>query len=344
MNKLFELIRDKADRFSHDDTIKVGAVILDSSKEIISWGVNNFDCDDDDFNQISMLNKSVDKYSLIRHAESNAIDKAIELDVPLEGKIIVTNLFPCFDCAKKIVENNISKVVTISRSPVGSYYNDIPILEFLKKYDVQVDLYDNYYNPVKMNFEGFIEWALDVKYHKYFNEFNYYLWGGITSWPKYTVDIDILISKRNGVRTKLNHLESILFDFKNSWDKYGIIIDPCYMRKPQWIADYPRNEDILRQVERKTLTIFTSDSFDVSGVPKDINFRRIGKMNCYLRPCFTDWWENDDEKDDLIKRWVYLDANFARLVDLRKIIKYYENNNKINIEDFLNEFQEYSGY
>ena len=92
MNKLFEFIEDKADRFSHDDKIKVGAVIVDSSKEIISRGVNNFDCDDDDFNQISMLNKSVDKYSLIRHAESNAIDKAIELDVPLEGKIIVTNL------------------------------------------------------------------------------------------------------------------------------------------------------------------------------------------------------------------------------------------------------------
>ncbi len=344
MNKLFEFIEDKVEKFSHDNTIKVGAVIVDSSKEIISWGVNNFDCDDDDFNQISMLNKSVDKYSLIRHAESNAIDKAIELNVPLEGKIIVTNLFPCFDCAEKIVENNISKVVTISRSPVGSYYNDIPTFQFLKKCGVQLKLYDNYYNPVKMNFEDFIEWALDVKYHKYFNEFNYYLWGGFISWPDKTKDVDILISKRNGVRTKLNHLESIIFDFRNSWDKYGIIIDPCYMRKPQWIADYPRNEDILRQVERKTLMILTSDSFDEDGVAKNINFRRIGKINCYLRPCFTDWWENDEEKDDLMKRWVDLDANYARMVDLRKIIKYYENNNKRNIEDFLNEFQEYSGY
>jgi hypothetical protein len=46
----------------------------------------------------------------------------------------------------------------------------------------------------------------------------------------------------------------------------------------------------------------------------------------------------------MINRWVNLDANYARMVDLRKIIKYYDNNNKINIEDFLNEFQEYSGY
>ena len=344
MNKLFEFIEDKAEKFSHDDKIKVGAVIVDSSEEIISWGVNNFDCEDGDVSQMAMLNKSTDKYSVIRHAEYNAIDRATELGISLEGKTMVTNLFPCFDCAKKIVENNISKVATISRSPVGSYYNDIPALEFLKKYDVQLDLYDNYYNPIEMNFEGFIDWALDVKYHKYFNEFDYYLWGGIISWPANTIDIDILISKRNGVNTKLNHLESVILDFRNSWDKYGIVIDPCYMRKPQWIADYPRHEDMLRQVEKKTLMINVSDSFDENGVAKNINFRRIGKMNCYLRPCFTDWWENDEEKDDLIKRWVDLDANFARLVDLRKIIKYYDNNKERNIEDFLNKFQEYSGH
>jgi len=32
------------------------------------------------------------------------------------------------------------------------------------------------------------------------------------------------------------------------------------------------------------------------------------------------------------------------MVDLRRIIKYYDNNKEINIKDFLNEFQEYSGY
>ena len=74
----------------------------------------------------------------------------------------------------------------------------------------------------------------------------------------------------------------------------------------------------------------------------------------------------------MIHRWVDLDANYARMVDLRRIIKYFNNldnlllkklkkmkqsglvinkelseqneNLKRNIEDFLNEFQEYSGY
>jgi len=39
-----------------------------------------------------------------------------------------------------------------------------------------------------------------------------------------------------------------------------------------------------------------------------------------------------------------LDANYAKMVDLRRIIKYYDNNKERNIGDFLNEFQEYSGY
>jgi hypothetical protein len=40
-----------------------------------------------------------------------------------------------------------------------------------------------------------------------------------------------------------------------------------------------------------------------------------------------------------------LNGDYARMVDLRRIIKYYEDENKErNIENFLNEFQEYSGY
>ena len=72
-----------------------------------------------------------------------------------------------------------------------------------------------------------------------------------------------------------------------------------------------------------------------------IKFRRYGKLNCCYRPSFTNWYDNDS---DMINRWVNLDANYTRMVDLRRIIKYYENDKKRNIEDFLNEFQEYSGY
>ena len=66
-----------------------------------------------------------------------------------------------------------------------------------------------------------------------------------------------------------------------------------------------------------------------------------GKLNCCYRPSFTNWWDNDS---DMINRWVNLNANYARIIDLRRIIKYYENNKERNMKDFLNEFQEYSGY
>ena len=93
----------------------------------------------------------------------------------------------------------------------------------------------------------------------------------------------------------------------------------------------------MRSIEQKGLWItITKNRPEYS-----IKFRRYGKLNCCYRPSFTNWWDNDS---DMINRWVNLDANYARMVDLRKIIKYYENNKERNMKDFLNEFQEYSGY
>ena len=60
-----------------------------------------------------------------------------------------------------------------------------------------------------------------------------------------------------------------------------------------------------------------------------------------IESVFTNWLDNDS---DMINRWVNLNANYARIIDLRRIIKYYENNKERNMKDFLNEFQEYSGY
>jgi hypothetical protein len=50
------------------------------------------------------------------------------------------------------------------------------------------------------------------------------------------------------------------------------------------------------------------------------------------------------EPSSLVHRWVDLNGDYARMVDLRRIIKYYENDKKRNIEDFKEKFQEYSGY
>jgi hypothetical protein len=189
------------------------------------------------------------------------------------------------------------------------------------------------------NIDVFVNWLMEIKEHKYFDKFNYYLFGGFISWPeKPTRDIDILISKRDGKYGTLEELELIMVDmFDLAYDIHGFFLDTFYMRTPQWIADYPRDENILRSVEQKGLWVTITKDQPVYS----LKFRRYGKLNCCYRPSFTNWWDNGS---DMINRWVNLNANYARIIDLRRIIKYYENNKERNMKDFLNEFQEYSGY
>ena len=192
--------------------------------------------------------------------------------------------------------------------------------------------------PIIPNIDIFVSWLMDIKNHPNLEKFNVYLWGGFISRPYETKDIDVLITKRDGQHATLKELEELMVDmFDSAYDTHGFFLDTCYMRTPQWIGDYPRNKEFLKSVERKQLFITITKHR-----PEYFNkFRRYGKLNCHHRPSFTNWW---DDGEDLIYRWVDLDANYAKMVDLRRIIKYYENNKERNMEDFLNEFQEYSGY
>jgi len=179
---------------------------------------------------------------------------------------------------------------------------------------------------------------MDIKKHKYFNKFNYYLTGGFIAWPNRTKDIDIIITKRNGQRATLRELEELMVDmFDSAYDTHGFFLDTFYMRTPQWIADYPRDREVLKSVERKQLFI-TITKYEDKGIV--CKYRRYGLLNCTYTGSFT---LRGTEPSVLVHRWVDLEGNYAKWVDLRRIIKYY-NNKERNIEDFLNEFQEYSGY
>ena len=196
--------------------------------------------------------------------------------------------------------------------------------------------------PIVPNIDVFVNWLMDIKEHRYFDKFNYYLTGGFISWPEKTKDVDIIITKRDGQQTTLKELEELMVNmFDSAYDTHGFFLDTFYMRTPQWIADYPRDREILKAVERKQLFITITKHKPPTYV---VDFKRYGKLNCLYMGMWKKWWKDDDSNSLLIQRWVDLDSNYARWVDLRRIIKYYENNNKRNIEDFLNEFQEYSGY
>ena len=195
--------------------------------------------------------------------------------------------------------------------------------------------------PSIPNIDFFVNWLMEIKEHKYFDKFNYYLFGGFISWPEKTKDIDILITKRDGQYATVKELEKLMVDmFDLAYDNNDFFLDTFYMRIPQWIADYPRNKEILKSAEKKQLFI-TITKYKPEYMVK---FKRYGKLNCCYMGTWEKFWKDKDIESEMIHRWVDLDANYTKMVDLRRIIKYYDNDKERNIEDFLNEFQEYSGY
>tara|TARA_R100001594_G_scaffold73049_1_gene107627 strand:- start:107 stop:532 length:426 start_codon:yes stop_codon:yes gene_type:complete len=138
MKKYFELAQNIADIFSHDERFKVGSVILNRKNfDILSVGYNRFS-DIDDEKMIKKLNKSPNKYNLILHAEYMAIEIAKKYSLPVNNNIIITTQFPCWDCAKLIVKNKLSKVFTYKRPLKGPWWDDEPVLELFKNNKLEI--------------------------------------------------------------------------------------------------------------------------------------------------------------------------------------------------------------
>jgi len=138
MKKYFELAQNVADIFSHDEKTKVGAVILNRKNfDILSVGYNRFS-DTDDENEIELLNKSSSKYDLISHAEYMAIERAKKYNLPVDNNIIITTLFPCWDCAELIVKNKLLKVFTNKRPIRGPWWDDEPVLKLFKNNRLEI--------------------------------------------------------------------------------------------------------------------------------------------------------------------------------------------------------------
>jgi hypothetical protein len=194
-------------------------------------------------------------------------------------------------------------------------------------------------SPIIPNIDIFVNWLMDIKDHKYFDKFNYYLTGGFISWPEKTKDVDVIITKRDGQQATLEELELLMVDMFNlAYDTHGFFLDTCYMRTPQWIVDYPRVRKVLKSVEKKQLFITITKHEDPGIVCK---YRRYGLLNCTYTGSFT---LRGIEPSSLVERWVELEAEYVKWVDLRRIIKYYNDNKERNLEDFKEKFQEYSGY
>ena len=98
--KLANLIAAK----SPDPSTKIGAVIVDSNKRIVSTGYNGPIQGIDD-NQVPLTRP--EKYDYIIHAETNAVIFAKQ---DLSDCRIYINGFPCSTCTKLILQSGISHI------------------------------------------------------------------------------------------------------------------------------------------------------------------------------------------------------------------------------------------
>lgn len=94
--------------WSKDRSTKVGAIIVDDHKRILSVGYNGFPtgCDD---NVEERYNRPL-KYRWTEHAERNAIYNAARNGVMTDGSVMYLFWFPCTDCARAIIQSGIREI------------------------------------------------------------------------------------------------------------------------------------------------------------------------------------------------------------------------------------------
>ena len=101
---------------SKDPNTQVGAVIVSENNRVLSTGYNGTPngFNDDDFPWGRDGNPLETKYMFVCHAEANAIDNFRGYKKDFENARIYVDLFPCNECAKKIIQSGIKEVVYLS--------------------------------------------------------------------------------------------------------------------------------------------------------------------------------------------------------------------------------------
>lgn len=107
-NKRFLELAEFISSWSHDPSTKVGAVIVDKDRRIVSTGYNGLARGVKDTSE-RLENREV-KYKIILHAEENAIMFSKQ---NLDGcSLYVSSMPPCSHCASLIIQSGIKVVYT----------------------------------------------------------------------------------------------------------------------------------------------------------------------------------------------------------------------------------------
>ncbi|MBR2828857.1 MAG: dCMP deaminase family protein [Bacilli bacterium] len=101
---------------SKDPNTQVGACIVSSDNRLLSAGYNGApnNYDDDKFPWKREGKPLETKYMFVCHAEANAIDNFRGYKKEFEGARLYVDLFPCNECAKRIIQSGIKEVIYLS--------------------------------------------------------------------------------------------------------------------------------------------------------------------------------------------------------------------------------------
>ena len=128
-NRRFLELASFISNWSKDPSTKVGAVIVDCNRRIISTGYNGFPIGVSD-NQERLENREF-KYKAILHAEENAIMFA-KKDLS-RCSLYVSSLPPCSHCASLIIQSGIKNVYTWEQEIPERWQESISITKTMFK-------------------------------------------------------------------------------------------------------------------------------------------------------------------------------------------------------------------
>jgi dCMP deaminase len=98
--------------WSEDKSRQVGAVIVGPANEIRSTGYNGLPRGISSDNEERHARADGEKYLWFEHAERNAIYNAARAGISTNGCRIYSNLFPCADCTRAIIQSGIIQLNT----------------------------------------------------------------------------------------------------------------------------------------------------------------------------------------------------------------------------------------
>lgn len=94
---------------SKDDSTHIGAVIVGPDNEVRSMGYNNFVRGINDYEEERY--ERPEKYHWFEHGERNAIYNASRVGIRTDCCKMYTQLTPCTDCARAIIQSGITEVI-----------------------------------------------------------------------------------------------------------------------------------------------------------------------------------------------------------------------------------------